>query len=116
MEDPVMTPGGHSYERKGIEQWVRQRGRSPLTQEPVRLDQLKPNFALRDAIRGDVEADDDVVPQEDAKIENIGYELEVTMHQEGHATAVQFTPPDNVEGVPVALVLCSEEGRWKGKV
>jgi hypothetical protein len=48
--DPVSTPGGHSYSKAAITTWVGMRGRSPMTPQPVTLAQLKPNFALIEAL------------------------------------------------------------------
>ena len=50
MKDPVMTPSGRSFERSAIEDWVRKSGTDPLTRKPLRLDQLTPNRALKEAI------------------------------------------------------------------
>ena len=50
MKDPVMTPSGRSFEREAIEDWVRKSGTDPLTRKPLRLDQLTPNRALKEAI------------------------------------------------------------------
>jgi Mg-chelatase subunit ChlD len=50
MEDPVVDPEGHSYEREAISEWLQSNSHSPITRKPLRLEQLAPNFALRDAI------------------------------------------------------------------
>lgn len=50
MKDPVVDPGGHSYERAAIEKWLESRRESPVTRAPLRRAQLAPNFALRQAI------------------------------------------------------------------
>jgi len=50
MRDPVMEPDGFSYEREAIEKWIRKHGTSPMTRRPLRIEDLKPNRALKDAI------------------------------------------------------------------
>jgi Mg-chelatase subunit ChlD len=50
LVDPVLTPKGHSYERKAIEEWIDLKHESPQTREPLRKDQLINNIALRDTI------------------------------------------------------------------
>ena len=50
MEDPVTAPSGNSYERSAIEKAIDLHGREPLTQAPLRKDQLNPNRALKTAI------------------------------------------------------------------
>ena len=52
MNDPVVTPNMHRFERKSIEEWVRRNGTCPISREPLRLDQLKPDFAVKSAIQG----------------------------------------------------------------
>jgi len=50
MKDPVVDPQGHSYERAAIEEWLKERGTSPMTRKPMSADQLIPNRALKDSI------------------------------------------------------------------
>ena len=47
--DPVITPHGHTFERGAIEREIDRSGRCPLTKQPLRWDELRPNFAIRDA-------------------------------------------------------------------
>ena len=50
MKDPVVATDGHSYERKAIEQLMRQGpARSPLTRQPLQKF-LVPNLNLRSRI------------------------------------------------------------------
>ncbi len=51
MKDPVLATDGFTYEKEAIEQWLRSNTKSPMTREPMRLDGLRPNRALRDAIQ-----------------------------------------------------------------
>jgi hypothetical protein len=37
---PMMSVSGHIYEREAITRWVNEHGTSPLTRQPLRLDQL----------------------------------------------------------------------------
>ena len=48
--DPVIAPNGVSYERRWIEAHLERGGKDPVTFEPLRLDQLRPNLQLKDAI------------------------------------------------------------------
>lgn len=50
MEDPVITPAGHTYERTAIEAAIKKNGRDPMTQEALKLEDLRPNRSLREAI------------------------------------------------------------------
>ena len=50
MVDPVIDPDGNSYERRAIEDWLRQNGTSPITRAPLAAQDLRPNRALKAAI------------------------------------------------------------------
>ncbi len=52
MKDPVVTPSMHRFERKAIEHWIRNNGTCPITRQPLRIDQLKSDFAIKQAIEG----------------------------------------------------------------
>ena len=57
MEDPVIVPGGHSYERASILKWLQVKEICPLTRKPLSVDDLTPNRALKyliDEIRGKI--------------------------------------------------------------
>ena len=45
-----MTPFGHTFERAAIAEEIRRSGRCPLTKQPLRRRELRPNFAIRDAV------------------------------------------------------------------
>ncbi|KFY33992.1 hypothetical protein V494_07173 [Pseudogymnoascus sp. VKM F-4513 (FW-928)] len=49
MVDPVITKTGKSYERASILEHLRRSPTDPLTREPLRIDELRPNLALREA-------------------------------------------------------------------
>ena len=48
--EQVMTPFGHTFERAAIAEEIRRSGRCPLTKQPLRRRELRPNFAIRDAV------------------------------------------------------------------
>ena len=47
MQDPVITADGHCYERKEIENWLRNHDTSPKTNEKLEHKNLVPNHALK---------------------------------------------------------------------
>lgn len=47
MQDPVVAPDGHTYERSAIVNWLRSHGRSPVTQQPMAVSALVPNLNLK---------------------------------------------------------------------
>eukprot|EP00667_Euglena_gracilis_P011126 EG_transcript_11353 len=57
MKDPVVTPAGHSYERRYLQQHLHKVGQfEPTTREPMTLAQVAPNYNLRAAINEFLEA------------------------------------------------------------
>lgn len=56
MIDPVIGSDGYTYERSAIETWLRTHPRSPMTRQPMTVDQLIPNRALKDTIEAAIAA------------------------------------------------------------
>ena len=51
MKDPVVTPSGHSYDRKYLTQHMQKVGAfEPTTMKPLKPEQIVPNYNLRDSI------------------------------------------------------------------
>ena len=51
MVDPVSTVDGQTYERSAIAMWLEKHDTSPVTNEPLPLKMLIPNFSLRELIQ-----------------------------------------------------------------
>lgn len=52
MLDPVITPGGHSYERLPLEHYLKNiKGEDPQTRQSLSVSQLVPNIGLKSAIQ-----------------------------------------------------------------
>ncbi|KAI9678448.1 MAG: hypothetical protein M1829_002046 [Trizodia sp. TS-e1964] len=49
MHDPVVTIHGHSYDRATLVEHLRNSPTDPLTREPLRVQDLRPNLALKQA-------------------------------------------------------------------
>lgn len=49
MHDPVITRNGHSYERATLIEHLKRSATDPLTREPLKIEDLRPNIALREA-------------------------------------------------------------------
>jgi hypothetical protein len=47
FKDPVTAPDGRNYERAAIVEWLNKKGTSPFTSQPMQIDQLITNFALK---------------------------------------------------------------------
>ncbi|CAF3905867.1 unnamed protein product [Rotaria sp. Silwood1] len=49
--DPVRATDGFVYERDAITRWILQKGTSPFTRQPLKIDELKPDDKLRHLAR-----------------------------------------------------------------
>lgn len=49
LEDPVVVKG-HTFSRKEIEKWIKDRGNHPLTKEAVTVEDIHPNYAVKDMV------------------------------------------------------------------
>ncbi len=47
FRDPIIAKDGHVYEREAITTWILQNGTSPLTREPLKIEDLQPDDHLR---------------------------------------------------------------------
>ena len=50
IEEPASTAYGHLYELSAIKEWVQLKGECPLTKKPLTVDQIYPQYGLRDTI------------------------------------------------------------------
>lgn len=50
MRDPVIASDGHTYERSAITRWIQEHGKSPQTNQYMRVRDLVPNRAIRTLI------------------------------------------------------------------
>jgi hypothetical protein len=51
MLDPVIASDGHTYERRAIDEWLRQHNSSPLTSQQLENRNLLPSHTLKRMIR-----------------------------------------------------------------
>lgn len=49
MHDPVTTKNGQSYDKSTMLEHLRRSETDPLTREPLRIQDLRPNLALKQA-------------------------------------------------------------------
>lgn len=59
MEDPVISPYGHCFEKQEIEKYLRMQELCPITGKPLTLADLTPSFTTRAAInkfKGEINA------------------------------------------------------------
>lgn len=102
--DPVMTPGGHTYEGSAIREWVSRNGTSPFTKNPVRMDQLVRNYALAEIINqlGEIEEVNEI--EESPSYNPLPIETTYTVDP-GTRIGELFLQAPNGPGVPCSIVL-----------
>lgn len=50
IKDPVFAPDFYTYERSALEQWLRTNPTSPMTRQPMRLEDLKKKVVQEDPV------------------------------------------------------------------
>ena len=48
--DPVLVKDGYTYDRKAIQDWIRNHGTSPMAREPLLIEQLFPNRIVKELV------------------------------------------------------------------
>lgn len=69
MTDPWSDADGNTYEKDAIFHWIQQNQSSPITRNPMSLDVLKPNRALKDLIQAYLGNPESIAPQCCKKLE-----------------------------------------------
>lgn len=50
FNDPVLAEDGHTYERDAIVQWIQKHGTSPVTRQPLNINQLRSNCTIKNLV------------------------------------------------------------------
>lgn len=50
FRDPVVAEDGQTYERSAITKWIIEGGTSPFTRQPLNVNALRPNYAIRNLV------------------------------------------------------------------
>lgn len=110
MRDPVLACDGHSYERRNIERWLREKTTSPLTGAQLDLLILIPNHTLRMSIReyvekhGMAEQEEELAPAAGgADTTSDGHYFVFPEATAGASASAGGTPP------PCAVAMAAEE-------
>ena len=99
MVDPVKAPDGHTYERAAIEQAIRVNGRSPITRQPISIDQLVTDYTIKNLI-------DELSSSKTEEVTTKDEPVTVNVRNDGSLTQVTLSTPDG-EAAPqnVAFVI-----------
>jgi len=117
MKDPVVDSEGNTYERAAIIDWLTNHNDSPITRNPLHIEDLKPNRALRDSIEEYLKAQNQPqapqqVPQQvpqpipayKAKnpVPSVN-DIALDVSSKNGYTMVSIKPPDSVTRIPCDL-------------
>ena len=50
FQDPVVAEDGYTYEREAIINWINTNGTSPVTRQPLSINQLRPNLTIKNMV------------------------------------------------------------------
>ncbi|KAG2387208.1 hypothetical protein C9374_001540 [Naegleria lovaniensis] len=122
MIDPVIGKDGHTYEREAIEKWLKDHNVSPMTREPMSVDHLVPNIALRNTIEqivnenenaintgarvlGSLPSSSTVSPSSPHHVANVDLTVKSHLRNDGRRVHVRVQPPiQGAERQPCNLV------------
>ena len=114
MDDPLESPGGHSYERKQILRWIEIKNTSPMTRDVLNKSDLKENKTLKKCI----ESMRDKVTEDQLKIKtkisneelkcftNSLDDIDVKSYYLDNKLLVNINVPDVEIRPPIDIVLC----------
>ena len=105
MKDPVIDLDGHTYERSAISDFIEKNGISPITSQPLSLNDLIPNLALRKTIEEYLKNQqpnmvNELNDQDKQKFNVLAKEeLQVTASLCNQHVMVSVVPPKNKDGI-----------------
>ena len=105
MQDPVLDRDGHTYERAAIIDHIEKNGSSPITFQPLTVNDLIPNLALRKTIENYFKnqpqnVGNELNDQDKQKFNIVAKdELQVTASMRNQHVIVQVVPPNSKEAV-----------------
>jgi uncharacterized protein YegL len=99
MTDPVNAPDGRTYDRKNIVAWLEKKPESPFTRQPMRVDELVTNYALR----SDVEVAAKPKPETKDVVMSDNETIIVSTMTNGGVTLVSVKPPDHGPRPPLRV-------------
>jgi len=108
MCDPVMDQEGNSYDKAAILEWLSKNASSPITRNPLRIDQLTPNRALRDVLLlldDNKSNTDDVKMLPSRSVPDIGASIVVTSN-DGYSLLKLSLADDNGNTRQPAFIIC----------
>lgn len=83
MTDPVLAPDTHNYERDAIVRYLRTNPISPMTRQPMRVEQLIPNRELRQEIEQLLTTADTIEPDQMMQDDSAVCEGEIRTYKNG---------------------------------
>lgn len=107
MMDPVKAPDGHSYERAAIIQAIQHNGVSPLTRQPMSVDQLVTDYTLKSLIDSLVQT---------TVVDKVPDTISGTIRTSGHLTQVTLHSDDSEAGPQNVVFVVDTSGSMDNEV
>ena len=105
MTDPVLAPDTHNYERDAIVRYLDTNPISPMTRQPMRVEQLIPNRELRQEIETLMVSADTIEPE--TRMQDDSAVCEGEIRTEGPLTQVCVTVSDGETG-PLSIAFVKD--------
>jgi len=105
MTDPVLAPDTHNYEREAIVRYLHATPISPLTRQPMRVEQLIPNRELRQEIEQLLTTADTIEPETMMHDDSAAFTGEI--RKQGPVMQVSVTVSDGEAG-PLSIVFVKD--------
>ena len=100
MKDPVVDPEGNTYEREAITAWLHKNSISPITRNPLKVEDLIPNRALKETMEMILANSSQERKLEPVKIQKGGSsDIQVEIISKNGQTMFSVIPPTSQRGV-----------------
>jgi len=102
MNEPVVDKEGNTYEKEAIHKWLSRNNSSPITRNPLDINDLKPNRALRDLIEEYMKQNgisvNDSTPVIQRTIDMSAFQIKITSYN--NYILVSVIPPEGKDRLP----------------
>ena len=114
LNDPVSEPSGHTYEKKSILTWLKEKKESPITRDYLDVSLLRENIGLkrsiesiRDKLQSDqLKIDSQVMDEKLTPYKKKLDEITIDQYYNDEKLVVSITTPDVQKRPPIDVVLC----------
>ena len=118
MNNPVTTPSGRTYEKEAIENWIDCKGTSPMSRNPLSIEELRPNRALKDLIdeskfKEEMKTKEELSsPEKKIKLD----ELKLELSRNNDDILLNIKPPIGIERTSVHICMIIDKSGSMGSL